>query len=88
MTREPGSRPGHVLRQGSRVRLWIEAPTAIPQLWFALDPTPARVEVWRDAAHPSRLVLPATQIALPDAAKDQPTCGQPLRQPCRRDPRP
>jgi putative CocE/NonD family hydrolase len=81
---------GHVIRQGSRLRIWIEAPTTMPQLWgFALDPTPARVEVWRDAAHPSRVVLPiAGGITIPEAARPQPTCGQPLRQPCRSDPRP
>lgn len=79
---------GHVVRQGSRLRLWIEAPTVLPQLWaFALDPTPAQVTVWRDAAHPSSLVLPATSIAVPASAKAQPACGQPIRQPCRPDPR-
>ena len=81
---------GQVIRKGSRLRIWIEAPTTMPQLWgFALDPTPARVEVWRDAAHPSRVVLPvASGISIPEAALAQPTCGQPLRQPCRPDPRP
>ena len=80
---------GHVFRQGSRLRLWIEAPTTLPQLWaFALDPTPARVSLYRDAAHPSRLVLPVADIEIPAAASAHPTCGQPLRQPCRPDPRP
>ena len=80
---------GQVIRKGSRIRLWVEAPTTLPQLWgFALDPTPAQVQVYRDATHPSRLVLPATSIELPAAAASQPVCGQPLRQPCRPDPRP
>jgi putative CocE/NonD family hydrolase len=81
---------GHVIRKGSRLRLWIEAPTVLPQLWgFALDPTPAQVTVWRDAAHPSSLVLPVAQdIQIPPQAASQPTCGQPIRQPCRPDPRP
>ncbi len=80
---------GHVFRSGSRLRLWIEAPTTLPQLWaFALDPTPARVGLYHDAAHPSRLVLPVADIEIPAGAKPQPACGQPLRQPCRPDPRP
>jgi predicted acyl esterase len=81
---------GHVFRKGSRIRLWIEAPTWVPQLWgFALDPTPARVQVWRDRDHPSSLVLPlADAVAVPPGAETQPACGEPLRQPCRSDPRP
>lgn len=81
---------GHVVRAGSRLRLWIEAPTVLPQLWgFALDPTPAQVSVFRDASHPSSLVLPlADQVTIPESAHAQPACGQPLRQPCRPDPRP
>lgn len=81
---------GHVIRKGSRIRLWVEAPTVIPQLWgFALDPTPAQVTVWRDPAHPSSLALPvASGQPLPPSAAAQPTCGAPYRQPCRTDPRP
>ena len=81
---------GHLFREGSRLRIWIEAPTVLPQLWgFAADPTPARVQVWHDAAHPSRLVLPvADGIGVPAVASEQPPCGEPLRQPCRDDPRP
>ena len=81
---------GHVFREGSQIRLWVEAPTVIPQLWgFQLDPTPAQVTVWRDEQHPSSLVLPvADKVGLPDEAREQPVCGTPLRQPCRPDPRP
>ena len=81
---------GHVVREGSRLRLWVEAPTALPQLEaFALDPTPAAVTVWRDAAHPSSLVLPeASGVKVPAEARSQPTCGAALRQPCRADARP
>jgi hypothetical protein len=80
---------GHVIRQGSKIRLWIEAPTVLPQLWaFALDPTPSRVDLAQNAAHPSRLVLPvAPGIELPEAARAQPPCGGPIRQPCRPDPK-
>ena len=80
---------GHVVRKGSKLRLWIEAPTVLPQLWaFTLDPTPSRVSIQRSASHPSALVLPiARDQHIPDIAKDQPVCGAPLRQPCRPDPR-
>ena len=80
---------GHVLREGSRLRIWVEAPTAIPQLQgFALDPTPAAVTVVRDAEHPSSIALPVLPGApLPNSAKDHPACGSVLRQPCRPDPR-
>jgi len=79
---------GHTVREGSRLRLWIEAPTVLPQLWgFALDPTPAQVTIYRDATHPSSLALPVTDIELPQSVRPQPACGQPLRQPCRPDPR-
>jgi hypothetical protein len=81
---------GHVFREGSQIRLWVEAPTVIPQLWgFQLDPTPAQVTVWRDAQYPSSVVLPlADKQRLPADAAEQPECGRPLRQPCRPDPRP
>ncbi|MBA2281688.1 MAG: CocE/NonD family hydrolase, partial [Acidimicrobiia bacterium] len=50
---------GHVFRAGSRVRVWVEAPTVLPQLWaFAPHPVPAAVTILHDAEHPSRLVLP------------------------------
>jgi putative CocE/NonD family hydrolase len=80
---------GHVVRAESRLRVWVEAPTVLPQLeGFALDPTPAAVTVWRDAAHPSSLVLPVADVAVPASARDLAACGSVLRQPCRPDPRP
>ncbi|MEA2433414.1 MAG: hypothetical protein QOG54_871, partial [Actinomycetota bacterium] len=81
---------GHVFRTGSKIRVWIEAPTALPQLWgFKSDPRPAAVTVLHDSAHPSSIVLPlAVDQTIPEDALAQPTCGAPLRQPCRSDPRP
>ena len=50
---------GHVVRAGSRLRVWVEAPTALPQLWaFQASPVPTQVSILHDAAHPSALVLP------------------------------
>jgi hypothetical protein len=80
---------GHVVRPGSRLRLWVESPTVLPQLQgFAIDPTPAAVTVVRDDAHRSSLVLPVVSgAALPESAAAAPACGTVLRQPCRPDPR-
>ncbi len=78
---------GHVVRAGSRLRVWIEAPTVLPELWsFVPFPTPAQNTVLHDAAHPSRLVLPLVPNALPAAFTAQPDCGDVIRQPCRPDP--
>ena len=55
---------GHVVREGSRLRMWVEAPTAVPQLeGFQLDPTPARVTIHSGADFPSALVLPVAVSA-------------------------
>jgi putative CocE/NonD family hydrolase len=80
---------GHVVRKGSRLRLWVGTPTMLPQLeGFAHDPTPAAVTVLRDAAHPSSLALPLLEGAIvPASAAAAPACGSVLRQPCRPDPR-
>lgn len=77
---------GHVVRAGSRLRIWIEAPTALPQLWaFAASPVPTAVTVLHDAAHPSRLVLPLVPND-DERAAERPACDSVIRQPCRPDP--
>jgi putative CocE/NonD family hydrolase len=77
---------GHVVRAGSRLRMWIEAPTVLPQLWaFALDPTPAAVTISRDPLHPTSLALPLLNGAGP-VPFGLPACGSVYRQPCRPDP--
>jgi putative CocE/NonD family hydrolase len=77
---------GHVVRAGSRIRLWVEAPTVLPQLWaFALDPTPSAVTIARDFAHPSSLVLPVLNGAGPAPLGLAP-CSSVYRQVCRTDP--
>lgn len=75
---------GYVFRAGSRVRIWIEAPTALPELWgFAFTPVPAVNLVYHDSAHPSSLVLPIVNMAVPAAGAARPACGTVIRQPCR-----
>ena len=77
---------GHLFRAGSRLRVWVDAPTFLPQLWaFTPVLTPGPVTILHDAEHPSRVVLPrvpndeARVAALPG-------CGSVIRQPCRPDP--
>ena len=79
---------GTLLRAGSRLRVWIEAPTGLPELWaFAPSPYPAVSTVLSDASHPSSLVLPVVANDGNRAAA-LPTCGAVIRQPCRPDPLP
>ena len=74
---------GHVFRAASKIRVWIEAPTALPELWgFAFTPTPAVNLVYHDSAHASSLVLPIVDLTLPSAGKALPACAL-VRQPCR-----
>jgi uncharacterized protein len=76
---------GHVFRTGSRIRISIEGPKFLPELWgFAALPLPATNLVYHDAAHPSSLVLPVLPGFTPPAADAAyPPCGSVIRQPCR-----
>ena len=70
---------GHVFRKGSRIRVWIEAPTVVPELWgFAITPLPAVNIVYTGV---SSLVLPITDV--PIGSPSPPECGSLVRQPCR-----
>jgi putative CocE/NonD family hydrolase len=74
---------GHLFRSGSRIRIWVEGPTVLPQLWaFTPTPTPVPVTILHDDAHPSRLVLPLVPND-PDRRADRPRCGTVIHQPCR-----
>ena len=75
---------GTLIRKGSRLRLWIGAPTEVPELWsFPPPPYPA-----------VNAVLPGSRLVLPLVPNDvnritaYPGCGTVIRQPCRPDPRP
>ncbi|MCA1834036.1 MAG: CocE/NonD family hydrolase [Actinobacteria bacterium] len=74
---------GQVFRAGTRLRLTIEAPTTLPELWgFAANPVPAVNQIYTDTAHPSSLALPlvaqSSQTFPPERA-----CGTLRNQPCR-----
>jgi putative CocE/NonD family hydrolase len=75
----------HAFRKGSRLRLWIEAPTGHTGFW-AFTPTggPAQNSVLHDPAHPSRLVL--GELPGETARAPLPACDTLRNQPCRADP--
>jgi putative CocE/NonD family hydrolase len=73
---------GQAFRAGTQVRVAIEAPTTIPELWaFAPTPLPALNTVLHDAQHPALLTLPVLPGERPDAP--EPACGAMIRQSCR-----
>ena len=76
---------GHVFRAGSRIRISVEAPKFLPELWgFAALPIPATNLVYHDAAHPSSLALAVLPgFTVPAADRLLPACGSLIRQPCR-----
>jgi len=75
----------HAFRKGSRLRVWIEAPTGHTGFW-AFKPVldPATNTVLHDAAHPSRFVVGVVPGARAHAPL--PGCDTLRNQPCRPDP--
>jgi putative CocE/NonD family hydrolase len=74
---------GALLRQGSRLRVTVEAPTVLPELWaFAAYPVAGMNTILSDAAHPSRLVLPVVPND-PNRHRAYPACDSLIREPCR-----
>ena len=74
----------HVFRAGSRIRLWIDAPSDWGGYGFNAVSMPSTNQVWRGPAHPSRLVLGAVSGVTAPAAR--PACNTIMKQPCRPDP--
>jgi predicted acyl esterase len=70
------------LPKGSRVRIWIDAPSTTGLYQFSYIAWPATNHVWHDAEHTSRLVM--GELAGIQASQ-QPTCKA-LKEPCRPDP--
>src|SRR3954454_1135284 len=75
----------HTFRKGSRLRIWIEAPTGHTGFW-AFKPIldPATNTVLHNATHPSRLVVGVVPKARARALL--PACDTLSNQPCRSDP--
>jgi uncharacterized protein len=75
----------HAFRAGSRIRVWIEAPTGHTGFW-AFQPIAQNAvnTVMRDRRHPSRLVL--GRLPGERAHAPLPPCDSLRNQPCRPDP--
>jgi uncharacterized protein len=75
----------HAFRKGSRMRIWIEAPTGHTGFWaFQPTPDPGTETVLHDASHPSRLVVGVVPGEVAHAPL--PACDTLRNQPCRTDP--
>lgn len=74
----------YVFRNGSSIRLWIDAPTGETGGWsFNFIPTPAINSVYADPRHPSAIVL--GYLPGGHAGAPTPTCDTVLNQPCRQN---
>jgi hypothetical protein len=70
------------LPKGSRVRIWIDAPSTTGEYQFSYIAWPATNRIWHDAEHASRLVMGQLDG---NRASQQSTCMA-LKEPCRQDP--
>lgn len=71
-------------RAGSRIRIWIDTPSATGGNDFDHSSLPSTNEIWHDAMHPSQIVFGTLKnVEVPPA---RPACGSTLMQPCRADP--
>lgn len=74
----------YVLRKGSSVRLWIDAPSGETGGWsFDFTKTPAINRIYADARHPSAIVLGYLRGGHAEAPL--PSCDTLLNQPCRQN---
>jgi hypothetical protein len=74
---------GYVFRKGSRIRIWMDTPSFWGGYGFSYTPIPAKIKIWHDAEHPSRLVIgELTGVDIPAGASG---CSR-LKEPCRPDP--
>ena len=74
----------HPFRKGSRLRIWIDAPSSTGGYGFAYYSLASRNSLYHDAQHPSQLVLgELSGVAIPATP---PECYAVLKQPCRHDP--
>lgn len=75
----------HAFREGSRLRVWIDAPTSRTGLWgFAYHPEPAINTIYYGAGYSSKLVVGV--IERQAAEGPLPACDTLVNQPCRLDP--
>ncbi len=73
----------HVFREGSRIRLAVDAPGGNRAIWeFVTIAGGEQVTIAHDADHPSSVVLPVVALDVPIPAA-LPACGALRGQPCR-----
>jgi predicted acyl esterase len=73
---------GHVLREGSRVKVGVETPGGNRSLWgFQLNPHPATDTVAHSTTEPSNIALPL--LPTESTTTEYPACGTVSNQPCR-----
>jgi len=74
----------YAFRSGSRIRLWIDTPSATGQNSFDHSSLPSTNAIWHDPVHVSKIVFGILSgVAVPASAA---SCDRVLMQPCRRDP--
>lgn len=75
----------HAFRAGSKVRISVQAPNILPDLWgFASLPLPAINTIHTSEFYPSSIALPVMDgVQIPT---DYPVCGSLRNQPCRPEP--
>lgn len=74
----------YAFRKGSKIRLWVDTPSATGGNSFDHSSLESVNSIWHDAAHSSQLVLGVmSDVDVPAKAAD---CGTVLMQPCRPDP--
>ncbi len=76
---------GQAFRAGHRIRVDVEMPSILPELWGFLPlPIPAMNFVHHDARRPSSILLPTLpDVSVPPLPASA-ACGSRIRQPCRR----
>jgi putative CocE/NonD family hydrolase len=78
------SKVSYAFRPSSRIRLWIDAPSAQGHNVFDHSSIPSTNSIWFDAQHASRLVMPVLEgVEVPEVPS---ACDAVLMQPCRPDP--
>jgi predicted acyl esterase len=75
---------GQAFRQGHKIRVDIEMPSILPELWGFLPlPIPAVNLVYHDDIHPSSILMPMlSSVSVPPLPANA-ACGDRIRQPCR-----
>lgn len=77
-------RVSYAFRSGSRLRIWIDTPSATGSNSFDHSSLASTNTLWHDAQHPSRLVFQVLEDVAVPAMRGE--CGRVLMQPCRADP--